>query len=382
MRILFCSQNPLLKELGATKILIELAEELQRLGWSCKIVTPLEIRPEQKYEKRFNPILFSESLKDYLLKYASQYDVVEYDHLYLPYPRSEFCSKTLFVVREALLTHHLMKLSIPLVKNYRSRLHEIIMRRFDKPFHDKIMQLIHITLSQADLINVPNYDDKTELISCGYPQEKIVVIPYGISRSHRFLFDAVSSNVPEEPQVVFVGAFYKRKGSEDLPIILENIYNQVSTVKFKLLGTGGNKRDILAKFPRKMRGCIEIIPYFPSGDLPGLLSSCSVGVFPSYVEGFGFGVLEMLAASIPVIAYNVPGPPMMLPPEYLVSRGDAKNMSSKVVELLKDKERLKLARIWAKERSQEFSWQQIAKETSRIYLEHWQKKQSNNTEKN
>ncbi len=381
MKILFCSQNPLLKELGATKILIELAEELQELGWNCKIATPLEIRPEQKNEKRFNPILFSESLKDYLLKYASEYDVVEYDHLYLPYPRNEFCSKTLFVVREALLTHHLMNLSIPLVKNYRSRWHELIMRRFDKPFHDKIMQLIHITLSRADLINVPNYDDKTELINCGYPEEKIVVIPYGISRSRRFLFDAVSSEVPEEPKVAFIGSFYKRKGSEYFPRILENIYHNIPGVKFKLLGTGVDKRGILPKFPRYMRSSIEIIPYFPSDDLPGLLSSCSAGFFPSLAEGFPFGILEMMAASVPVIAYNVPGPPMMLSPEYLVSRGDAENMSFKVIELLKDKAKLKLARIWAKERSQQFSWQQIAKETNRIYLEHWQKKQGSNNRK-
>lgn len=375
MRILFCSQNQPVKELGATKIIIELAEELERLGWGCKIATPSEIRPEQKNEKRFNPVLFADSLKDYLLKYASQYDVVEYDHLYLPYPRAEFCSKALFVVREALLTHHLMKLSIPIVKNYKSRWHELIMRRFDKAFHDKIMQLIHTTLSQADLINVPNYDDKAELISCGYPQEKIVVLPYGISRNMRLAFDAVSSDVPEEAKVVFVGSFYKRKGSEDFPRILENIYNEVTGVKFKLLGTGVDKRGILAKFPGYMRSSIEIIPYFPSDDLPGLLSSCSVGVFPSYAEGFAFGVLEMLAASIPVIAYNVPGPPMMLPPEYLVARGDAKNMSLKAIELLKDKAKLKLARIWAKERSQQFSWQQVAKETNRVYLEHWQKKQ-------
>lgn len=378
MRILFCSQNPLLKELGATKILIELVEELKILGWTCKIATPLEIRPEQNYEKRFNPILFAVSLKDYLLKYASEYDVVEYDHLYLPYPRTEFCPKTLFVVREALLTHHLMDLSIPLVKNYKSKLQALIMRRFDKSFHDKIMQLIHITLSQTDLINVPNYDDKEELIRCGYPQEKIVVIPYGMSRSNRLIFDSISSDVPEKPEVVFVGTFYKRKGSEDFPDILENIYNNIPEVKFKLLGTGVNKRDVLAKFPSRIRNSIEIIPNFPSDELPGLLSDCSIGIFPSYAEGFGFGVLEMLSASIPVIAYDVPGPPMMLPPEYLVPRGDTKNISLKVIELLKDKTKLKLARIWAKEKSQQFSWQQIAQETSRIYLERWEKIQTSN----
>lgn len=382
MRILFCSQNSLVKELGAPKIIIELAEALQDLGWSCKIVSPTEIMPNTKYKKYSWHRLFAESLKNYLLKYAHEYDTVEYDHVYLPYPRTGFCSKTLFVARTALLTHHLMNLSIPLTKNYRSRLDSLIMGRFDKLRYQRIMQYAQMTLQQADLINVANYDDKTELAKCCIPEEKITVLPYGISQSRRLLFDAVSSELPEEPEVVFVGSFDYRKGDKDFPVILEDIYNKIPGVKFKFLGTGGNKRDILAKFPRIMRNAIEIIPNFLSDELPGLLSTCSVGIFPSYVEGFVFGILEMLAASIPVIAYNAPGPPMILPPEYLVSRGDAKGMSSKAAVLLKDRVKLKAARIWAKERSQQFSWQRIAQETCQIYLEHWQKKQTNNTKKN
>lgn len=379
MRILFCSQNPLVKELGAPKIMIELAEALQESGWSPKIASPSEIAPNQKYRKRFNIALFAESLGDYLFKYAPEYDVVEYDHIYLPYPRTGFCSKTLFVARVTLLIHHLLNFPIPLMKSYRSRLHSLVMGRFDKLRYQRIMQYAQMTLQQADLINVANYDDKTELVRCCIPEEKIVVLPYGISQSRRFLFDAVSSELPEEPKVVFVGSFDDRKGAKDLPVILEDIYNKILGVKFRLLGTGGRKTDILAKFPKRLRNCIEIIPNFLSDTLPGFLSTCSLGIFPSYAESFGFGILEMIAASIPVIAYNVPGPSMILPSEYLVSRGDAKGMSLKAAMLLKDKVKLKAARIWVKERSREFSWQRVAQETSRIYLEHWQKKQTNNT---
>mgnify|MGYP002785256976 FL=1 len=82
----------------------------------------------------------------------------------------------------------------------------------------------------------------------------------------------------------------------------------------------------------------------------------------------------MLAASIPVIAYNAPGPPMMLPSEYLVAPGDTDSMSAKVIDLLKDIKKLAQARVWAKERSQEFCWQKIAEKTSQIYLEYLGKK--------
>ena len=71
-------------------------------------------------------------------------------------------------------------------------------------------------------------------------------------------------------------------------------------------------------FPKKLRGYIEVIPQFHPDELPILLSSCSLGIFPSYLEGFAFGVLEMLAAALPVIAYDTPGAPMMVPEQYLV----------------------------------------------------------------
>jgi glycosyltransferase involved in cell wall biosynthesis len=121
---------------------------------------------------------------------------------------------------------------------------------------------------------------------------------------------------------------------------------------------------------------LEVIPKYDPDKLPALLSSCSVGIFPSYIESFGFGVLEMLAASIPVIAYNSPGPPMMLPPNWLVPRGDAKAMSVKVVDLLLDDRRLVQARTEAKRRSKEFCWKTIARQTSEIYFQRWQRKQA------
>lgn len=376
MKILFCSQNPAIKELGASKILIELAEGLQELGWSCKIAPPTDIMPNRKHRKRFCYRLFAESLRNYLLRCAHEYDVVEYDHIYLPYPRAEFCPKTLFIARVVLLTNRLLDSSIPQAKSGRSRLHSLITGRFDKLYCQGIARYGRITLNEADLINVVNYDDKTELTKSGIPEEKIVVFHCGVSRSRRLIFDAVSSEVPKEPTVVFVGSLDNRKGAMDFPIIFENIHNKMPEVKFKLLGTGGNKKYVLSRFPRRLRNYLEVIPNFLSDDLPRLLAPCSIGVFPSYVEPFGFGVLEMLAASIPVVAYNTSGPAIMLSPEYLVSRGDVTGMSSNVVELLKDKVKLKAARVWAKEKSQQFSWPQIAQETSQVYLSHWQKRQT------
>ena len=132
--------------------------------------------------------------------------------------------------------------------------------------------------------------------------------------------------------------------------------------------------EVMAHFPKTLRQKIEVIPRFRPEELPSLLAPCSVGIFPSYIEGMPFGVLEMLAASVPAIAYDSPGPPMMLPQEYLAPRGDAKTMSNKVSHLLTHPAKLLAARKWAQGQSRLFSWEQIARTTASTYTERLEEK--------
>nr|WP_242038873.1 glycosyltransferase family 4 protein [Anabaena lutea] len=313
--------------------------------------------------------MYAEKLKNYLHQYASEYDVIEYDHVYLPYSRDEFINSTLFVARSVLLVQHLETIPIPIPNNLRGKIANLINGATRKAQVQGWIRDATLTIREADLVNVSNDDDKTELVRRGIPANKISVIPYGISQSRRLLFDNVSSLSPVQPTVAFVGTFDPRKGANDFPKIVQYISEAIPNVKFRLMGGRyKTEKEVLGHFDQRLRNKIEVISNFHPEELPKLLATCSVGIFPSYLEGFGFGVLEMLAASIPVIAYDAPGPPMMLPPEYLVPRGDIKGMSDKVINLLHDEEKLKVARLWAKQQSQQFSWQHIAQITSETYL--------------
>jgi len=109
------------------------------------------------------------------------------------------------------------------------------------------------------------------------------------------------------------------------------------------------------------------VPHFDPDDLPELLSRATVGICPSYFEAFGFSVLEMLAAGIPVVAYRSPGPTVMLSDEYLVPRGDRKEMSRRVLSLLQDADKLSLARTHARHQASRFNWEDIARTTLSLY---------------
>jgi glycosyltransferase involved in cell wall biosynthesis len=364
MKILLCSQADLTKQLGASKNVIELAEALENLGWQCDLLSPKDLSSEINDRRSF-----AIKLRQYLITHAGEYDVVDYDHASLPYARAEFNPKTLFVARVFLLAQHFENIKIAIPNNLRGKIGFLLKGRSRQAELNAWISDAVVTTEAADLINVSNDDDRTELIRRGIADHKICVVPLGISQILRPLFDQVSSAIPPQPIVAFVGAFDTRKGSNDFPEIVKLMIKAIPNIKFLLLGAKyKNEKQVLEGFNRQLRNYIEVIPTFAPEALPELLAPCTVGIFPSYIEGFGFGVLEMLAASIPVIAYDAPGPPMMLPPDYLVPRGDIQGMATKLIALLQDHQQLAKARIWAKMRSQSFTAQRTAELTNQIYL--------------
>jgi glycosyltransferase involved in cell wall biosynthesis len=118
---------------------------------------------------------------------------------------------------------------------------------------------------------------------------------------------------------------------------------------------------------------VEIVPSFDPDELPKLLSDCAVGAFPSYVEGFGMAVVEQLAAGLPTVAYDAPGPRDILRPrlpELLTAAGDTEKFSEIVAEIF---ERGPAHYEELSERSvqtaQSFSWPEIARNTVAEYRE-------------
>ena len=371
MNILFYTPFAPSKETGACKVVLELAEEMEVLGWDCTVIGPPEVAAALSLSQQ--SLLPNERLRHYLLNHAADYDVVDYEHPHLPFPRSDFSIHPLFVARSVMLLHHLEQYPVPIGRSLKSKIGHLVKGRARKQHLHRSTAECFYTIQQADLVNLCNDDEEATLVNLGIPVEKTVVLPFGISRTRRPLFDAIPSAPPASPVVAFVGSFDYRKGANDFPAIVDYVSKQVPNVRFRLLGTSGmfpTEQAVLAHFPARLRRYVEIIPEFPSGDLPALLAPCSVGLFPSRVEGFPFGVLEMLAASLPVIAYDVPGPRMTLPPDHLVAPGDASGISRKIITLLHDTERLTEARLWAKRRSQRYQWKDIAETTSKIYSAH------------
>jgi len=373
MKILICSHASIDSIKGGTRLLLEIAGELRNHGCQVDLIDPRGIGLDfDNYHDLKTIYLYTQRLREYLLKNACKYDVVEYNYSLFPFDRNDFPKKTLFVARCFLLQEHLEHIKIPKKMTIRSIFLSFFSRLKGQRLTKKLINLSQATCKQADLIIVCNKDDKYELKARGIDENKVAVIHLGNTKKRRALFDITRPEIPSSlPTIAFVGTFDYRKGAADFPYILNSIVQSIPNVKFKLLGTFGmysEEAQVRHFLGKNLQSNLEIHHTFDPDKLPDLLSDCWLGFFPSYLEGFPYGIVDMMSAHLPVIAYNCPGPKDMMNTNLLIQVGDRKSMAQKIIYFLSQPEQLLQERIIAKKKSNDFSWEIIGEENFKLYL--------------
>jgi glycosyltransferase involved in cell wall biosynthesis len=170
-------------------------------------------------------------------------------------------------------------------------------------------------------------------------------------------------------RLAFVGYWTTRKGSRDMPEIVRRLRLARPGITLLLLGVGVLPERVLADLGAPAD--VEVVQRFDSEELPRLLATATVGVFPSYVEGFGFAVLEKLASGMPVIAYDAPGAREMLSDvswRGLTPPGDLDAFVDAVLGVLDaPAERYAQMSCEAREVAMGFRWRAIARQTLTLY---------------
>lgn len=370
-RLLACVPD-LSASLGVGRVYSGSADALRRLGWTVDYLAPQDLAPHLTTATTEE---YRQALRARLRTLAADYDCVEYCYATLPFPRSEFPSGPVFVARSVLLEHHLKDFTIPYLAHAPRRIATYLRSRLPlrpKGWNlDEHLARCDATMAAADLISVASPRDRGKLVSLGLPAAKIAVLPYGLNAEDLATLGEVSPAAGEPPRAVFLGTFDSRKGGAEMPRIFASLQRRVPNLRLRLLGTAGlhaTAQEVAAFFPRRLRSQLEIFPRFDRSELPELLSGCSLGLFPSYLESFGFSVVEKLAAGVPVVAYDVPGPGDLLPRDWLAPRGQWKQLADRAARLLSDPSALAAARIEARTQAARWTWDQSARLTAEAYL--------------
>ncbi|MDQ2867326.1 MAG: glycosyltransferase [Verrucomicrobiota bacterium] len=232
------------------------------------------------------------------------------------------------------------------------------------------------SLRHCDLLNLPNETERALVEETPARGKPIVVQPYGLDDAARSALREAAEPVASRlaaKTICFVGMWILRKGSRDWSAIMRGILRAEPAARFKFLGTMTSRAAVFRDLTPAQRAVVTCCETYAPGDLPKLLSDCAIGVFPSYVEGFGIAVLEQLAAGIPTVAYDAPGPREILEPlreELLVPVGDATAVAARVIKILRDAPAYELLRKKCFARAAHFTWREIASATIQSYRPH------------
>lgn len=350
LRLLFLSQCHLSRELGGSKVQLVLAEQLRNLGWQVDCRFPFDpADPGQRAE-------------------LQTYDVVDWDPRHGLEP-AWLPATSLSVCRFPLLPLHLEG-GCPWPQPLRRRLDPLLrpIRRLrgrpcPRQVEQQSLMQARRALHLAHAVAVQNQDDRACLLRLGVAGDRLIVEPCGLTEAE---FTALAQRPPADPKapiLAFLGSFDPRKGCADLAWLARRLGRLFPALRLRLIGTNGlyqGEAAIRRWFPAWLQPRLEVVPTFASSTLADQLSGVSLSVFPSYLEGFGIAVIEQLAAGIPVLAYDAPGPADILPAEWLVPRGDRQALLERLTALLAVPARLAAAAACSPPIAEPYRWSTIA----------------------
>ncbi len=378
LRILIVVNQAWDSRLGAVRVYAELAERWRELGHTVERFTLSEAFPRgQRGRIKFalRQILFPRKAGAYLRQNADRFDVVDALIGSLPQAKERLRFNGLLVAR-----------SVGLYRLYDQ--FEVISRaRWPQQPRGKFLGRIFYSLikrqlirdsdsavGHADLINVPNDSEADCLYRELGSGHRIVVQPYGLTQTQRTALARAAASASDRlkrPKVSFVGMWSPRKGAQDWAGILGRVWRVHPETRFSFLGVMVQPKQVWSDLGLQSSEKIEIVSEYVHDDLPKLLGDCTVGAFPSYVEGFGLAVVEQLGALVPTVAFDVAGPRDIMGEHLsnmLVPAGDTEEFARAICRVLEmdPPAYADLVRRSA-DRAAGFDWLQVARDTIEIY---------------
>jgi len=390
LRILGIVNLPWDPRLGAARVWFELSEQWTKAGHkidkfclSDAFPKPTRLRALSAWRQA----VFPYRAAHYVRRNAGKFDVIDCLVGTLPFSKKSLRFQSLLVGR-----------SIGLYLAYDEFIRLSRRRWPDQPRGKFLGRLLYTftswllrrsadrALAHCDLFNVPNEDEKRSLGKRSAAQT--IVLPYGLNEAERAALATAAQSAPERltrKEICFLGMWSVRKGSRDWPEIVRAILNSVPDARFAFLGTMTDEQTVLRDLQLSSAESIRCLTSYDPKELPQLIGGSAVGLFPSYIEGFGLSVLEQLASGIPTIAYDVPGPRHIFAAtgaQFLVPVGNVKAMIDRALGILRMNETdYNALSAKCRQIAAQFRWEQIASDTIREYTAALAGQQSRNQQR-
>lgn len=208
-----------------------------------------------------------------------------------------------------------------------------------------------------------------DLPSYGVMMDKIVLIPHGLDLT-RFRSPIWPSD--RHLQLLFVGRLYEQKGILILPQILAHLDKRRVPYHLTIIGSGMHEDILRHKLaPMMISGKASFEGTVQPNKIPEILHRSDILLFPSHHEGFGFVLIEGMAAGCVPVASRLPGVTDFIIYDgitgILCPIGDPHCFAKAISRLHEDRQLLKQMGIAAVEAAQErFSQERMAADYAKV----------------
>ena len=381
LRILAVVNVPWDPRLGAARVWIELTDEWRKAGHQVEKFCLTDAFPEPASSGAHAAIRllgFPQRAAKFIRENAERFDVIDALIGTLPFSKKSLGFHGLLVARSVGLYHLYEKFERMAAKRWTpAPKGKLLSRPFYWFFYRRGRASSDASVRYCDLLNLPNSDELACVRDEMKSDKPAIVQPYGLRpECAQALTEAAASleTRAQKKKIVFIGMWSQRKGAKDWGAIIREVRARVPTARFLFLGTMIANESVWRDLEMEPANFIEVVPQFDPDQLPRLLSDCTVGAFPSYVEGFGMAVVEQLAAGLPTVAYDAPGPRDILRGDLahlLIPAGDVHRFAEVLSDLLmSDVERYQQLSRQSLAAAARFSWPEIARDTAAEYRKH------------
>jgi alpha-1,3-rhamnosyl/mannosyltransferase len=230
--------------------------------------------------------------------------------------------------------------------------------RADDSFEERI-------LKRADgLIAVSENTRQDAIRLLGVRPERIRTIHSGVAEEY---FDA-PPRTPAKPYVLFVGTVEPRKNLDTLLDVWKSMKSDIRD-RFDLVIAGPQGWNSSATMAR-IRQEANYLGYIPEAEMPGLVAGASLFIYPSLYEGFGFPVVQAMAANVAVLSSRTSClPEIGGDAAVYVDPRSPSEMAAQLTRLLESpEERSKLAQL-GRARAECYRWERCARESLKFFRE-------------
>jgi glycosyltransferase involved in cell wall biosynthesis len=238
----------------------------------------------------------------------------------------------------------------------------------DREFAERILKRSHGLIAVSEVTR----QDAVRILDI--PPEKISVIHHGIAD---VFFDVPPEHAGgvrsryalERPYLLFVGTIEPRKNLDTLLDAYQSLPPSLrGEFDLVLAGPPGwAQAETMARLRPPSPG-VRYLGYVSEPDLPGLFGGAAVFVYPSLYEGFGFPVVQAMAAGTPVITSAVSAlPEVSGGAAVLVDPRSQNALRDAIACLLTSPSRREALAALGRANARRFSWSECARQSLRFF---------------